>query len=70
MRASYGCQKVMKKPFGDAYKVGDEVVLSELEGREGAKEYRFIVVEVTKDLIIIEDENGRTATLKQPSDIH
>jgi len=70
MRASYGCQKVMKKPFGDAYKVGDEVVLSELEGGEGAKEYRFTVVEVTKNLIIIEDENGRTATLKQPPDTH
>ena len=60
----------MKKPFGGGYKVGDEVLLSELEGGEGAKKYRFTVVEVTKNLVIIEDENGRTATLKKPPDTH
>ncbi len=70
MRASHGCQEAMKKTFGGDYKVGDEVLLSELEGGEGAKEYRFTVVEVTKDVVYIENEDGRTATLKQPPDTH
>jgi hypothetical protein len=55
----------MKKNFGNAYKVGDEVFLSE---PEGGKEYKFTVVEITKDVVYIENEDGRTATLTKPVD--
>ena len=57
----------MKKTFGGDYKIGDEVLISELEGGE---ERKFTIVEITKNLVIIEDENGRIATLKQPPDTH
>ena len=53
----------MKNKFGSKYKVGDEVFLS---GPEGGKEYKFTVVEITKDVVYIENEDGRTATLTKP----
>jgi len=67
VRASYGVRKIVIKTFGDDYTVGDEVFISELEGEE---EYKFTVIEITKDIVYVEDERGRTATLKKPPKSH
>ena len=49
------------------YKVGAEIILSQLEGGE---EMTFTIVGVTKDCITVEDENGRVATLGEPPRFH